>query len=143
MKPATFLGGRVLKFSLPTVPAPPSPDAPRLKRLLLPHGELAQFYDGEEGIRYLATVELRAGSVRGNHYHKGKPEWLYIISGEILLMVQDPASKERAPVPLQAGELAYVPTGIAHAFRTIQPGIAVEFSSVRFDPKDAYRHEVL
>ncbi len=143
MKPATFLGGRVLKFSLPTVQAPPGPDTPRLKRLQLPQGELAQFYDGEEGIRYLATVELRAGTIRGNHYHKFKPEWLYMISGAILLVVEDPASKDRGAIPLEAGDMAYVPTGIAHAFRTAQPGLAIEFSSARFDPKDSYSHTVL
>src|SRR5437870_12464864 len=84
MSPSTFLPGKLRKFSLPVIATPVGPDAPNLKRLLLPQGELAQFYDSDEPVRYLAFIELRAGSTRGNHYHQFKEEWLYLIQGELL-----------------------------------------------------------
>ena len=95
MTELTFLGGRVIKRSLPVVRPPFNPDAPALKRLLLPQGELAQFYDGEEPMRYLAYIELQAGAVRGNHYHKIKEEWIYMIRGEAGLVIEDVESKTR------------------------------------------------
>jgi quercetin dioxygenase-like cupin family protein len=112
---------------------------PLLKRLLLAQGELAQFYDSDEGIRYIAAVELREGAVRGNHYHDRKEEWLYVVAGEVALQLEDMASKTRATVPLRAGDLAVVHTRVAHAWQTIQAGFAVEFSPVRFDPADVHR----
>ena len=110
-----------------------------MKRLLLPQGELAQFYDGEEPIRYLAYIELRPGAVRGNHYHKVKEEWIYLVRGEAVLLLQDIETKERASVSLQSGDLAFVSTGIAHAIQSAQPGQAIEFSKVRFDAADIHR----
>src|SRR5436305_702140 len=80
-----LLGGKVRKQALAVVQPPSVAESPTLKRLMLPQGELAQFYDGDEGIRYIAQIELQAGSVRGNHYHKAKEEWVYLISGEVNL----------------------------------------------------------
>ena len=113
--------------------------APAVKRLLLPQGELAQFYDDDEPIRYLAFLELRAGGVRANHYHKIKRELLYMIGGELLLIVEDIDSGERVPLSLQPGDLAAIQPGIAHALQTVVPGQAIEFSTTRFDPADIHR----
>lgn len=136
MTQTTFLGGKVIKQSLTVIHGRPASDAPALKRLFLPQGELAQIYDGEEGIRYLACMELRPGFVRGNHYHEVKAEVIYIIRGEILLVVEDIVTRERAAIGLQSGDLAVIPVRIAHGFRTIQAGDGVEWSPTRFDPKD-------
>ena len=138
MSTSTFLNGKVLKQSLPLVELPPAPDAPRLKRLALAQGELAQIHDGEEGLHYLAFIELRVGSIRGNHYHQIKKEWTYVISGKLLLVVEDIATHERDSFTMQSGDLAFVGTGIAHALRIIEPGGAVEFSPARFSGADIY-----
>jgi mannose-6-phosphate isomerase-like protein (cupin superfamily) len=135
----TFLNGKVLKRSLPVLQLPLGPDAPALRRLLLPQGELAQFHNAEEGIRYMAFIELLPGQVRGNHYHKIKEELVYVIRGEVSLSVADIDSQARASVPLRAGDLALIRTGIAHALRTVEPGQAIEFSVARFDPADIHR----
>ncbi len=139
MSESAFLNGKVLKRSLPTLQLPLGPEAPLLKRLFFPQGELAQFYDAEEGIRYIAFIELVSGQVRGNHYHKVKEELVYVIRGEVLLKVADVASEERASVPLRTGDLALIQTGIAHAFQTVEPGQAIEFSTSRFDGADIHR----
>ena len=139
MAESKFLSGKVRKHSLPEFELPVAADAPTVKRLLLPQGELAQFYDADDGMRYLAFIELRAGTVRGNHYHKVKEEWLYVMRGEVVLTVQDMDSKARESVPLMAGDLVVIPTGIAHVLQVVSPGQAVEFSTARFDPLDIHR----
>jgi len=139
MPDSTFLNGKVVKRSLPVLQLPLGQDAPALKRLLLPQGELAQFYDADQGIRFMAFIELLPGQVRGNHYHQVKEELVYVIRGEVLLSVADIDSKARASVALRAGDLAVIRTRIAHAFRAVAPGQAIEFSSTRFDSADIHK----
>lgn len=136
----TFLGGKVRKLTLPVIQGRPGNTAPRLKRMLLEQGELAQFYTGDEGMRYLAFVELRAGTVRGNHYHKIKREWIYVISGELSLVVKDVASGTRDEFTMACGDLAFIPTHVAHALHVREPGQAIEFSPAAFDPADSYSY---
>jgi hypothetical protein len=138
-----YLAGQVVKRSLPCITGRPGPDVPVLKRLLLPQGELAQVHDSDEGIRYLAVIETRAGCVRGNHYHKVKQERIYVLQGELLVAVEDVQTKARASVPLQTGDLLLLPPGIAHALQTVQPGQALEFGQVRFDPADIYPYPLI
>jgi len=140
MDQTRFLDGKVVWQSLPVVRPPLGADAPNLKRLMLPQGELAQIYDAEEGIRYMAVIELRRYNTRGNHYHKVKVEWVYVTAGEVLLVVEDIESRKRETVPLRAGDLALIQTGIAHALRVVATGEAIEFSAARFDPADIFRY---
>lgn len=139
---ASLLGDRVRKWSLPVFQGPPGPGIAGVKRLFLKQGELAQFYDGEEGIRYLAFVALKPQSLRGNHYHERKREWLYLISGELSLLLEDIGSRERTTLELQAGDLALVEPRIAHTLVPKLPGQAIEFSPIRFDPADIYPYSL-
>ena len=139
MSAATYLNGKVRKQTLPAFELPLPAEAPTMKRLLLAQGELAQFYDADEGVRYLAFIELRPDTVRGNHFHNVKVEWVYIIAGEVLLVAEEVATKTRESVPLRTGDLAIVQTGIAHALQVIKRGLAVEFSTTRFDPLDIHK----
>jgi len=138
MAQSEYLAGKVVKWSLPLISGRPGPDAPALKRLLLPQGELAQIHDSEEGIRYLAVLETRAGSVRGNHYHKAKVEWVYVTQGKLLVQVLDIQTNERASVPLQTGDMLVIQTSVAHLLQTIEPGQAIEFSQTRFNAADIF-----
>lgn len=143
MSESTFLNDQVIKQSLVTIHGRPASDAPRVKRLLLAQGELAQVYDDDQGIRYLASIELRQGAVRGNHYHEAKKEVIYVIQGEILLVVEDIRTKERASLSLKAGDLAVIPVRIAHGFRTIAAGQGIEWSTTRFDPADIVPYRLI
>ena len=134
----TFLQGKVTKKSLPVIQVAPSGAVPLLKRLMLPQGELAQIHDSEEGLRYLAPVELRPGAVRGNHYHHFKEEWLYLMAGALNLVVEDVSSRERASFGVNAGDLVWIATGIAHTLTPTEPGYGVEFSKVRFNAGDIH-----
>jgi hypothetical protein len=140
MSQSNYLAGKVVHQSLPQIPAPPPPGAPHLKRLMLAQGELAQFYDAEEGMRYLALIELRAGTIRGNHFHKVKVELIYVIQGAVDLVVEDIESKQRETIFMRTGDLALIQTGIAHALRVSTPGNAIECSVSRFDAADIYRY---
>ena len=139
---STFLNGKVVKRTLPPVQPNSGADQPVLKRLILPQGELAQFYDGDEGIKYIAAIELKEGSARGNHYHKTKKEYVYMIGGEVALIVEELGSKAREIVELQAGDLVLIHTGVAHALEVKQTGLAVEFSPNKFDPEDIFRFKL-
>ena len=140
MLESTFLSGKVIKVSLPVLAAPSGPEAPARKRLLLPQGELAQVYDSDEPIRYLAYIELREHTVRGNHYHRIKEEMVYLIQGELLLVVEDVHSKGREQVPLQTGDVAVIQPGVAHVLRILKAGHALEYSKTRFEAADTYRY---
>jgi hypothetical protein len=139
MTETSFFHGKVLKWSLPEVQPGPSGNEPVLKRVMLPQGELAQLYDSEAGIRYIAAIELRAGSVRGNHYHKVKKEYVYILTGTVVLVLEDTATRERHACELNRGDLALIEPGIAHSLQVTESGQAVEFSPNRFDPADICR----
>ena len=138
MTESQYLAGRVVKWSLPIISGRPGPDAPTLKRLFLPQAELAQFHDSDDGIRYLAVIEARIGSIRGNHYHKVKEERIYVLQGELLMLVEDIQTNERASVCLRKGDLLLIQTGVAHLLRTVEPGQAIEYSQARFNPADTF-----
>jgi uncharacterized RmlC-like cupin family protein len=112
-----------------------------MKRLTLAQGELAQFYDGADGMRYLAAIELIPGITRGNHYHLVKEEWVYVVQGDIGIWVLDRETDQREVVNARAGDFVQLPVGIGHAVEASTPGWAVEYSSARFDPGDSYKCE--
>lgn len=140
---STYFDGRVTHWILPTYHQPTGPEAPLLKRLLLPQGELAQFYDGDDAIHYMALIELKAGGVRGNHYHHRKIEYVYVISGSLDLALQEIPIGRTETVSLKPGQLVRIQTEIAHALKTTEPGLAVEFSPARFDASDTIRHVLI
>jgi quercetin dioxygenase-like cupin family protein len=135
-----YLGGKVRKEVLPVFETLPADGGPRLKRLLLPQGELAQLLDGDQPMRYLAFVELREGTIRGNHFHKVKEEFIYVLAGRVRVVVEDTDDKARATVDLKPGELLFISTEVAHRVDALQMGQAVEFSESRFDGSDTYRY---
>jgi uncharacterized RmlC-like cupin family protein len=143
MNEMTYLEGKVLKRSLPVFQSPPTAEVSGPKRLLLAQGELANFHDGEEGIRYIAFIELRPRAIRGNHFRRVKEEQVYLLSGEVLLVVQDGEAGTPVSVPLRPGDLVWIATGIAHAFKPTEAGEAVEFSTSRFDPADVQRFKLI
>ena len=114
-----------------------------LKRLMLPQGELAQVHNGEPPIHYLAFIELREGTQRGNHFHRVKEEFVYLLSGEVRLLVEDIESKAREIVPLNTGDLVFIPVGVAHTLDVVKAGQAIEFSAARFDATDIHRYPLM
>jgi len=142
MSVRTLLGGKVEVKTLGSMqPADPRPET--RARILAPGGELAVLSEGSAPIRYLAYVELRAGTVRGNHFHKDRNERLYLLAGEAELFLQDMETGERGEVKLRPGDLASIPPNVAHAFLPGSNGHAVEFAAEAFEAADVYRIEAL
>jgi hypothetical protein len=56
MNETPFLSGKVLKRSLPVAQNPADAGALATKRLLLPQGELTQFYDADDPVHYIALI---------------------------------------------------------------------------------------
>jgi quercetin dioxygenase-like cupin family protein len=139
MSESSYLSGKVRKRDLPVFQGPPAPGT-SLKRLLLPQGELAQFHDGDPPVQYLAFIELRQGTVRGNHYHRVKEEFIYVLAGELELIIEDVSSKQRETLPMQTGDWVVVAPGVAHTLRVLKTGQAIEFSQARFDATDIHRY---
>lgn len=143
MREEKFLQGKAVIWTLPQINPGPQGQELSLKRILLPQGDLAQFYDSEEGIRYIASFELKAGTARGNHYHKIKREYVYMLSGEIRLVLQDSETQSKEIAELKPGDLVLIQPGIVHALQVKQSGMAVEFSPDRFDAADSYRVQLV
>ena len=143
MNDKIILGGKVSTWTLPVVEPGPTGSESALKRIILLQGELAQFHDSDEGVSYIASIELKAGTFRGNHYHEKKREYIYIISGEILLAVEDLETGATERLDLNGGDLILIQPRVVHALQVKRDGLAVEFSTDRFDPKDTYRRNCL
>lgn len=131
-----FLGGRVFRIRLPALPPSESSTVSAPKRIALATGDLSQLTTGDIDYRYIACLDLREGTLRGNHRHERKQESLYLMSGSATVHALDPESGERAVVDLQPGDLIRVAPGIAHALVVHASGMAVEFAPEPFDPAD-------
>ena len=142
MEAKTFFGGRVIVKSL-LVTDQPANRAEVCARLLSPRGELAVLTDGSIPIRHLSYVELRPEMVRGNHYHKLRHEYFYVIDGDLTLQLQDVSSGEAATVAIRAGDLAFIQPGIAHAMKPLNAGHGIEFAAEAFDLSDVYSYPLL
>ena len=133
-----YLGGRVLHRRSVVYEGRPPADAPALKRLRLPQGDLGQVVNGEPAMKYLAWLEMRVGSVRGNHRHERKLEYVYAIDCALRAHCEDVTSRERVVIPVEPGDLLFIPPGIGHALETLRGGYAVELAPHELDVSDSY-----
>jgi dTDP-4-dehydrorhamnose 3,5-epimerase-like enzyme len=142
METRSYFGGRAtIKSLLVTDQAADRPEI--CARINSPRGELAVLTDGSVPIRHLSYLEMRPGMVRGNHYHKLRKEYCYVISGELTLALADVATGESVSVQIHAGEIAYIQPGIAHAFNPLGQGQAVEYAAQPFDLSDVFPHRLI
>ncbi|MBX3731790.1 MAG: cupin domain-containing protein [Verrucomicrobiae bacterium] len=142
MTQESHLGGGVIRHRLPVRPPETGADATEPRRLALPSGELAQLTDGRTAFRHIACLELREGTLRGNHRHEQKQEWFYLVAGRVTFFAVDPDSGQRMELKVEPGDLLEVAPGVAHALRVEAPGLAVEFAPQPFDPADTRPHPV-
>ena len=55
-------------------------------------------------------------------------------------MWSDLETGERTESAMEPGDLVVIQPGVAHAFRVMQEGVAIEFAPTRFDPADIHQH---
>jgi len=137
MEAKSFLGGRATIKSL-LVTDRPADRAEICARLSSPRGELAVLTDGSTPIRHLCYVELRKGMVRGNHFHKLRHEYFYVIAGNLAVRLQDVSTRESASVELREGDMLFIKPGVAHALNPLNDGHALEYAAEAFDLADVY-----
>ena len=109
-------------------------------RLKFPNGELAVLGDGKTPIHHLSYVELKQGMGRGNHFHKLRHEYFYLISGDARMIFENIASREQHSALLHPGDLVFIEPEIAHVFIPHQSGHAIEYAAEPFDATDVYRY---
>jgi len=139
MKVDSILNSRLTRSRLPCLQPPTGPDAPPVRRLMLPQGELAQIHADNQGMHYMAVMELLEGTVRGNHVHEHKLEHVYLVQGQVEMVVQNGEAGPRESMLIDPGDLVVIQPGVAHALRVVRAGWGVEFSPQRFDPADSRR----
>jgi oxalate decarboxylase/phosphoglucose isomerase-like protein (cupin superfamily) len=141
MQAQSFFGGRATVKSL-LVTDQPANRSETCARIQSQRGEMAVLTDGYTPIRHLAYIELRPGMLRGNHFHKLRHEYCYLIAGELTLTLSDISSGEKALIPMRAGDLAYISPGIAHVLHPTSPGQALEYAAEPFDLSDVFPHQI-
>ena len=142
MDAKSFLGGRVVVKPL-LVTDQPARRPEVCARIRSPRGELAVLTDGATPIRHLSYVELCPAMLRGNHYHKLRHEYFYVIAGELTLHLADHVTAETTSIQMCAGDLAYITPGIVHTLNPLTPGHALEYAAEPFDVSDVYLHTLL
>ena len=112
------------------------------RRLFSPKGEMAQILNRPtESFRQLVYWDLdstRTGQERGHHFHRKKVDRIYIISGEVEFVVEDPATGERKVFKARAGSRVTIAPRLAHAFRSTTYTQALEYSPDPYDPADTH-----
>lgn len=128
MAEVKYLAGKVVQWPLPILTGRPGSRCAHAQAPAVGARKMAQVHDSDEGIHYLATLELREGGVRGNHYHRIKRERVYVLQGRLTVVV-DTQTRERATVPLATGDLLFIEPGIAHALQTAEAGQGPRFQA--------------
>jgi mannose-6-phosphate isomerase-like protein (cupin superfamily) len=142
MPEESFFRGRATVKSL-LVTDQPGNRSEVCARITSVRGELAVLTDGSIPIRHLSYVELLPGMVRGNHFHKKRHEFFYLISGELTLTMAEVSTGEQAVIQIRAGDLAYITPEIAHALNPTSHGHAVEYAAEAFDLSDVFPHRLV
>ncbi|HOF04458.1 MAG TPA: hypothetical protein PLH54_02460 [Syntrophales bacterium] len=121
------------------------PDAAE-RRIFSEKGEMAQIVNRREDafrqIVYWDIDSTRTGVDRGHHYHLRKTDRMYVLSGEVELLLEDPRTGARGLAVLRAGDRVEILPGVAHAVRSRVRSQVLEYSPDPYDPADTYPHRV-
>lgn len=94
-----------------------------------------------EGYSQINVIETSKNSYRGGHYHKLNSEAFYIITGEIMLVVEKDGVSEK--YHFTAGEMFEIPPLVSHSFFFTQDTILVSMYSTGVElengKKDIYK----
>jgi dTDP-4-dehydrorhamnose 3,5-epimerase-like enzyme len=84
---------------------------------------------------------------RANHYHAKTSEWFSVIKGSALAIIENPATKERLELQLEASkpQTLFVPAGIAHVFinNGSEEMILFAYADKTYDATDTYLYNLV
>jgi dTDP-4-dehydrorhamnose 3,5-epimerase-like enzyme len=87
---------------------------------------------------FISTV--KPGKVKGNHYHKRKKEWYFVVKGKVVVHFVDVATGEKKDVSLDEKnpELLWINPGVSHAITNEgkEEAVILAYISESFNPED-------
>lgn len=130
------------KVTVTTLPVIEPPIPAGGGRIMMPMGELAQIFSNTS-IRHLAYIEFTpGGGARGNHYHKKKRQYVYVIKGKLESTSIDLETGESQTRILNTGDLEYCPPNIAHAHKALEYTQALDISPDPYESSDTIKYSV-
>ncbi len=102
------------------------------------------FYD--TNINHVAMIESKAGSIRGNHYHKLTTQYVLVVKGELEYWHKPHDSSDSADsILLKEGDFVKSPPYEVHSFKMTTDNQFIVFSEGlrggKDYEKDTYRYE--
>lgn len=99
------------------------------------------FFDKFLPAQFIAAMEFFPGTgLRGNHYHKERLQYVYVIEGNLeayFWLPEDPQIKKH--ITVNQNQMMIVKPGLAHAFQTLEKKvISIEFSPQPFLHSDDF-----
>lgn len=98
------------------------------------------FPEGTREIKHVFYATIKAGHMRGNHYHKRTLEWLSVVNGSVTIVLTDIVTMEQAEIIVTAKEpmLVEVPINVEVKVLNHTPREAaiVALLDGSYDPKD-------
>ena len=81
--------------------------------------------DGTTAIMSVLLITSKAGSIRGNHYHKKDSHYCYMVSGKMEYTEQavSTESPEKESAIVEAGDLIYSAPMVIHAMRFLEDSV--------------------
>lgn len=103
-------------------------------------GYIAEAFRGERG-KQITVLYREAGSISGNHYHKGEdpskdPERFLIIKGKLKLHAEDLEGETIADEIVDELTEIKVPANIRHIFEALEDTWFIEYRKTLFDEKN-------
>lgn len=88
-------------------------------------------------IRAILYISSKAGTTRGNHYHKKDVHYVYCLSGKFRYSAKDMNKKNSKveSVVMKPGDLVLSPPTVAHAMDFLEDTVFLAFTTERRDHK--------
>ncbi len=91
--------------------------------------------------REVNYVTSRAGATRGNHYHKESHELVFILEGEVEVVLRDVNDADGTDtVVLKAGQGVEIGTFVLHTMRYLADTVQISLLDRAFDPANPDLH---
>jgi mannose-6-phosphate isomerase-like protein (cupin superfamily) len=117
------------------------------RRIFSEKGEMAQILNRtDEAFRQLVYWELdsiKSDQERGHHCHQRRIERIYVLTGELQLLLEDIENSVNEKVIIKAGDRVTISPKVAHAYRSLTYSQVLEYSSEPYNPTDTHPHKVL
>ena len=106
------------------------------KRAVSEIGSVHYIMDGQP-LKRASVQEIKKGAgFRGQHIHRLKKEWIYLLRGRLEVQLVCCKTGERLTAVLEPGDRILMPPGIAHRVRALEDSEMVELCDQPFSPED-------